>query len=170
MRPERDGMLNRWTAWKWRSAAMAFLVVVGLVGIPGAQQLPTGTAPASEPAYRTLVSQYCLSCHNNRLKTADLDLAAISAGSLAEHWEVWEKVARKLRARQMPPAGVRRPDEAAYTTALVGLESALDSLAAAAPDPGRVDTFRRLNRTEYHNAIRDMLALDVDVGSFLSAG
>ena len=160
-------MLNRWTAWKCRSAAIAFLVVCGLVGIPIAQQPGVGTAPAPDAAYRTLVSDYCLSCHNNRLKTAGLDLAAISADGIAEHWETWEKVARKLRARQMPPAGARRPDESAYAKALVGLESALDSLAVAAPNPGRVDTFRRLNRTEYHNAIRDLLALDVDVASLL---
>jgi len=146
---------------------MAFLVVGGLGTIPGAQQLRTQTAAAPEPAFRTLVSSYCLSCHNNRLKTAGLDLDGIGTAGLAEHREIWEKVARKLRARQMPPAGARRPDETAYTTALDGLESALDSLAAAAPNPGRVDTFRRLNRTEYRNAIRDLLALDVDVASLL---
>ncbi|PYR36527.1 MAG: hypothetical protein DMF90_09845 [Acidobacteria bacterium] len=160
-------MLNPRTARRRRSAAMAFLVVGGLGTIPGAQQLRTATAPATEPAYRTLVSAYCVSCHNNRLKTAGLDLDGIGTASLAEHWEIWEKVARKLRARQMPPAGARRPDETAYTTALVGLERALDSLAAAAPNLGRVDTFRRLNRTEYRNAIRDLLALDVDVASLL---
>ena len=74
---------------------------------------------------------------------------------------------RKLRARYMPPVGLPRPDESTYNSAVSSLESSLDRIAAAKPDPGRTDTFRRLNRTEYHNAIRDLLALDIDVSSLL---
>jgi hypothetical protein len=114
-----------------------------------------------------LVSTYCLSCHNNRAKTAALELDTINAQDLDGNREVWEKVVRKLRARQMPPAGARRPDEATYEGALASLEGSLDHLAAATPNPGRTETFRRLNRTEYHNAIRDLLALEVDVASLL---
>ena len=74
---------------------------------------------------------------------------------------------RKLRARYMPPVGLPRPDESTYDSVVSSLESSLDRIAAAKPDPGRTDTFRRLNRTEYHNAIRDLLALDIDVSSLL---
>jgi hypothetical protein len=87
--------------------------------------------------------------------------------NLAEHTEVWEKVARKLRGRTMPPVGRPRPDEAAYDSLVSYLESSLDRLAVANPNPGRTETFRRLTRTEYRNAIRDLLAIDVEVGSLL---
>ena len=79
----------------------------------------------------------------------------------------WEKVVRKLRGRMMPPAGLPRPDEATYDALVSHLETSLDRAAAARPNPGRTDTFRRLNRTEYQNAIRDILALDVDVSALL---
>src|SRR4029077_8642700 len=82
---------------------------------------------------------------------------------------VWEKVLRKIRARQMPPIGMPRPDEPTYDAAIASLETSLDGAGAANPDPGRTETLRRLNRTEYQNAIRDLLALDVDVASLLPA-
>ena len=131
-----------------------------------------GTAPAvgAEPeadAYRAVVDRYCLTCHNDRTRTAGLALDTVAEGALADHTEVWERVVRKLRARQMPPVPARRPDEATYAAAIGSLEAALDRHAAAAPDPGRSETFRRLNRTEYHNAVRDLLALDVDVAALL---
>ena len=116
---------------------------------------------------RALVNTYCLSCHNDSLKTAGLALDTISAQSLDENAEVWEKVVLKLRHRYMPPLGLPRPDEAGYAAALSSLETSLDRAAAAELNPGRTDTFRRLNRTEYQNAIRDLLALDVAVASLL---
>ena len=85
------------------------------------------------------------------------------------HAEVWEKVVRKLRAGAMPPAPRSRPDAATYETFTTWLETELDRAAAARPDPGRTDTFHRLNRSEYHNVIRDLLALDVDVAALLPA-
>ena len=121
----------------------------------------------TDPPYRTLVSSYCLSCHNSKAKAGGLELDTINTKDPAEHWDVWEKVVRKLEARQMPPAGSRRPDEAAYTAALDALEHSLDGLSAARPNPGRTDTFRRLNRTEYNNAIRDLLALEFDATPLL---
>ena len=124
-------------------------------------------AVAADDPHRALVGRYCLSCHSDRRRTADLSLESVNAQPLAAHAETWEKVARKLRARQMPPVGGRRPDEAAYRTALGSLETALDRAAAAHPNPGRTDTFRRLNRTEYQNAVRDLLALEVDVADLL---
>ena len=118
-------------------------------------------------AHHALVNDYCLSCHNDRTKAAGLALDTINGQALDQNWEAWEKVVRKLRARQMPPVGARRPDAAGYTEALASLETSLDALAATTPNPGRTETFRRLNRTEYHNAIRDILALDVDVAALL---
>ena len=132
-------------------------------------------APAAAPAFdadaphRVLISRHCLGCHNNRLKTAGLELDALVEQHENSDRATWEKVARKLRARQMPPPGRRRPDESAYREALSSLEGELDRIAAEAPDPGRTETFRRLNRTEYHNAVRDLLALEVDVASLLPA-
>ena len=81
--------------------------------------------------------------------------------------DVWEKVVRKLRVRYMPPAGAPRPDEQTYDSLISHFETSLDRAAAAKPNPGRTDTFRRLNRTEYHNAVRDLLAVDVDVAPLL---
>ena len=89
---------------------------------------------------------------------------------MSRHPDVWEKVVRKLRARQMPPVGQKdRPDDATYDAVIAYLETSLDRAAAAHPNPGRTATIRRLTRTEYQNAIRDLLALDVDVASLLPA-
>ena len=132
-----------------------------------AQESAAGAVVAVDVPHHVLVNRYCLSCHNDRTRTAGLALETVNAQPLGDNREAWEKVARKLRARQMPPAGGRRPDEAGYTAALASLEGALDGLAAVHPDPGRTDTFRRLNRTEYHNAVRDLLALEVDVTDLL---
>ena len=84
-----------------------------------------------------------------------------------EQPQIWEKVVRRLRARQMPPAGKKRPDESTYDAVLARLESSLDDAAAQHPNPGRTETFRRLNRTEYQNAIRDLLALEIDAAALL---
>ena len=127
-----------------------------------AQQPPPPTAP-----HRLLVDQYCTSCHNNSQKTAELALDVASARPVAEDAETWEKVVRKLRARQMPPVGLPRPDETTYEESVSSLEDLLDSAAAAQTNPGRTDTLRRLTRTEYQNAIRDLLALEMDLSSLL---
>ncbi len=87
--------------------------------------------------------------------------------TVGDHAELWEKVVRKLNARAMPPPGVPRPDEKTYTAMVSSLETSLDHASEAKPNPGRTDTFRRLNRTEYKNVIRDLLSVDVDVSSLL---
>ena len=130
------------------------------------------TVEAQQPAaprdpHRLLVDQYCISCHNDSLKTAELALDVVSAQRVKENAETWEKVVRKLRARQMPPVGSPRPDENTYESAVGFLEASLDSVAAAQPNPGRTDTLRRLTRTEYQNAIRDLLALEMNLSSLL---
>ncbi|MCP5115795.1 MAG: DUF1587 domain-containing protein, partial [bacterium] len=118
---------------------------------------------AAQPE-RDLVQQYCIGCHNDKVKTAGLALDTILSDDVGQHPEVWEKVVRRLRARQMPPVPMTRPDEQTYDAALASLESPLDDIP---PNPGRTDTFRRLNRTEYQNVVRDLLALNVDVASLL---
>jgi uncharacterized protein DUF1592/uncharacterized protein DUF1588/uncharacterized protein DUF1585/uncharacterized protein DUF1587/uncharacterized protein DUF1595 len=127
------------------------------------------SAAAELPPEQALVQSYCLGCHNSRVKTAGLALDAIEADAVSRHPEVWEKVVRRLRARQMPPQPLPRPGEKTYDEVVSSVAAALDAEAAANPNPGRTDTFRRLNRTEYQNAIRDLLTLDVDVSSLLPA-
>ena len=158
-------MLEPRRRWRFRPTVAGVLAAAGLAGAIGAA--PAAAAEPEADAYRAVVDRYCLTCHNTRTRTAGLALDTVAEGALADHTEVWERVVRKLRARQMPPVPARRPDEATYAAAIGSLEAALDLQAAAAPDPGRSETFRRLNRTEYHNAVRDLLALDVDVASLL---
>jgi mono/diheme cytochrome c family protein len=143
------------------------LLASGYVLTLDAQQ-PAATAPAAA-AHTTFVTRNCASCHNDRLKRGGLSLDAASAQDVGQNPEVWEKVLRKIRARQMPPIGAPRPDEATYNSETATLETALDRAAAASPNPGRTATLRRLTRTEYQNAIRDLLALDVDVTALLPA-
>ena len=130
-----------------------------------AQQGAPGATMAE--ADQAVVNRYCLSCHNDRALRGGLSLEGAALDDVRNHAEVWERALRKLRAGAMPPDGAPRPDAAAYQSLVTYLETELDTLAAAAPNPGRTDTFRRLNRTEYGNAIRDLLALNVDVASLL---
>lgn len=117
---------------------------------------------------RSLLDQYCVTCHNEKLKTAGLMLDRLDPAHAGEHAEEWEKVVRKLRAGMMPPAGLPRPGAAAYETLTTTIENELDRAAAAHPHlpaPG----VHRLNRTEYANAIRSLLALDIDAAQYLPA-
>ena len=123
-------------------------------------------APAAAAPERDLLDRYCVACHNERLRTAGLLLDRIDIGQVAANAEVLEKVVRKLRGGQMPPAGRPRPDAAAVETFVTALETALDRAGAAAPNPGRVAS-RRLNRVEYVNAIRDLLGLEIDGSELL---
>lgn len=118
---------------------------------------------------RATVDRYCTACHNSKLKTSGLalDEATVHADNPAGRPEIWEKVVRRLRVHSMPPAGLPRPDDSGYSGLISTLETGLDRAAAAHPNPGRTDTFRRLNRTEYRNAIRDLLALEMDVAPLL---
>ncbi len=119
------------------------------------------------PAHRLLVDSHCVACHNETQNEAGLALDRLSSQPVAANAPSWERVVRKLRSRQMPPAGAPRPDEEVYRAAVGSLVAALDRAAEIEPDPGRTDTFRRLTRTEYQNAVRDLLALDLDLASLL---
>jgi hypothetical protein len=117
--------------------------------------------------WRTTVRSFCFDCHDAATAKGALDLESILADDPARHPETWEKVVRKLRARQMPPPGRPRPPEPLADAARTALESALDEAAAARPDPGRTDTLRRLTRVEYRNAVRDLLGLEIDPAALL---
>jgi len=132
---------------------------------PPQQPAPAPAAAVSQQ--RALVNQYCMGCHNEKLKTAGLELSSVNVDHIDQNPDVWEKVLRKVRARYMPPYGLPRPDEKTYESFTSYLETSLDRAAAAKPNPGRTETLRRLNRTEYQNAIRDLLSLDVDVTGLL---
>ena len=151
--------------WQERIATCAFAAICGLIlGVPGAAQ-PRSDGEVAP--FRKVIDQYCVSCHSSGAKTAGLDLESLAADSVASDTKAWEHVVRKLRGRQMPPVGMPKPDEAEYGAALASLTSQLDALAASNPNPGRTPTFRRMNRTEYRNAIRDLLALEVNVDNLL---
>jgi hypothetical protein len=134
-----------------------------------AQQPPDSSPSRVASPERTLVVRYCVECHNSDEQTAGLALDAIINGDVTRHTAEWERVYRKLLARQMPPIGVERPSERAYDAVLASLEASLDREAAHRPDPGRTETLRRLSRVEYQNAIRDLLALEIDAASLLPA-
>jgi hypothetical protein len=132
-------------------------------------QQATLARSSSPPPQAALVDEYCLSCHDESEKKAGLAFDSMPMSDVPRHAEVWEKVIRKLRARQMPPIGKPRPDDRTYDAVVASLEASLDRAASANPDPGRTASIRRLTRTEYQNAVRDLLALDVDVQSLLPA-
>lgn len=115
---------------------------------------------AAQPELRATLDKYCVGCHNTSNKAGSLALDAAPADSAM----TWERVVRRLRARSMPPSGMPRPNAATYEALIASLENTLDG---GKLNPGRTDTFRRLNRTEYRNAIRDLLSLDVDVSALL---
>jgi hypothetical protein len=156
------------------------LLVVCLVALAAgvarpraAGQAPGPVSAGTSPAVDTAVfKKYCVTCHNDALKRRGtvpvafdaLDLADVSAAP-----EVWESVVLKMRAGLMPPAGAPRPDKATHDAFVTALEGALDREAARRPNPGRTEPLHRLNRTEYRNAVRDLLGVDVDVSSLLPA-
>ena len=134
-----------------------------------AAQTPEPTAPASAESTRAALDRFCVRCHNDRLRTAGLALDTHDLAHVGADAETWERVIVKLRARTMPPAGSPRPAEATYRAVASWLETEIDTVALSRPDPGRGETFHRLNRAEYHAAVRDLLAVEVDVAALLPA-
>ena len=121
---------------------------------------------AAVAAPRATLNRYCVTCHNGRTKAAGLMLDGLDPQNVANGPEPWEKVVKKLRAGTMPPPSAPRPDDATRDALATWLETALDRAGAAHPNPGR-PALHRLNRVEYQNAIRDLLALDVDAAALL---
>jgi hypothetical protein len=160
-------------AWVFAAGALLFVaaatsnVLADRPGqAPGAAPALATATPATPLPDRQLIQQYCLTCHNARAKTGGLVLEGLDPAQTAAHPDIWEKVVRKLRGGMMPPQGMPRPDEATIARFATSLENALDRQALGNPNPGH-KPIQRLNRTEYGNAVRDLLALDVDATELL---
>ena len=152
--------------------ALMFFIGAVVVLQPAARRIAAQATPDTDlaAASRATVQRYCVSCHSDRGRAAgmpDLALNTMDWSRMAESSATWEKVARKLRAGSMPPPGRPRPDRDSYSALLAYVEGELDRAAAARPNPGRTEALHRLNRTEYQNAIRDLLAVSLNVGSTL---
>ena len=151
--------------FRFRAVAVVAVLLAQALAVTGALAQPAGGADL----LAATVDRYCLTCHNDRLRTAGLSLDGQDLSSVASHAELWEKVVAKLRTRAMPPVGRPRPDAGTYDGVAGWLESEIDRVALGAPDPGRTQAVHRLNRAEYANAVRDLLAVDVDVDDLLPA-
>jgi hypothetical protein len=132
----------------------------------GGSAQTTGPQGDPGPLDTALLKQYCITCHNQRVKAADLLLDSLDYEHLDKHAETWEKVIRKVKTGMMPPAGARRPERAALDAFAGEIEKRLDYLAARNPNPG-APALHRLNRAEYANVIRDLLAVEVDAEALL---
>ncbi len=146
-------------------AIAAGLAAVAALGAGSLWLAQHGERPTAEQQW-PLFGQYCVECHNRDDFTADIAFERLSPESIAHEPEIFEAAVRKLRGAQMPPPGALQPDQETRRAWIGALEGALDTAAAAAPNPGQV-ALHRLNRTEYANAIADLLALDVDVKALL---
>lgn len=135
----------------------------------GAVLLAAACAAAEPHDFQEFIRANCLDCHDRDSKMAGLALDDLLTADIGRNAEAWESVVRKLSVQQMPPKESPRPLEREYDAAIAWLESTLDAAAAKTPHPGRTETFRRLTRTEYGNAIRDLLGLEVDVAALLPA-
>ncbi len=155
--------------WARRLFRIRFLALPA-IALAGAFLLQAAAQPSQDlvQRHRVILDRYCAACHNDSLATAGLSLQNLDIGNLEENGELWEKILRKLRNREMPPAGMPRPDHETYTALVTYLESERDRLAELNPHPGR-PALHRLNRTEYQNAIRDLLALEIDSTELLPA-
>jgi hypothetical protein len=146
-------------------ASMVFVAAATPTLTSGPQQ-PEPRTTSATAADAAFLKQYCVNCHNARVKSGGLALEGLDPVKVEGHADVWEKVVRKLRTGMMPPDGAPKPGAAARATFTTSLESALDRVAVRQPDPG-APALHRLNRTEYANVIRDLLLLDVDVSALL---
>ncbi len=158
---------------RWAVAGVLY-AVLGAAGAgagvesaePGAGAARAARSTEADAEANRVVQGTCVACHNDRALRGNLSLERFDVTRAAEHAEVAERMVRKLRAGMMPPPGPRRPAPAALLNLVETLERRLDAAAALAPDPGS-RPFQRLNRAEYEQAIRDLLALDVDAGDWL---
>jgi mono/diheme cytochrome c family protein len=160
--PVRCGSILALLAGGWSAA------VVSSVQTSAGQTTPT-PALATPVAPQAVFAQYCITCHNQKLRTGGLALDSVDVTQPASNAELWERVIAKLRAASMPPPGRPRPDPATYRAVAGWLEAEIDRAWIVNPRPGRINAVHRLNRTEYNNAVRDLLGLDrsVDVRSLL---
>jgi cytochrome c5 len=176
--------MSGYRANRWWKAALFAAAAAGIGYAPLAAQT-TAAAPKGAPVrkaamshpvpaaptaktQRALLDEYCVVCHDNQIKTANFSLESADVNTVGDHPEIWEKVIRKLRAGMMPPPGNPRPPLEQYNQLRDWLENQIDAKAALHPNPGSV-VLHRLNRTEYANAVRDLLDLRIDVNTLLPA-
>src|SRR5713226_4033128 len=150
-------MTGRWLL----AGAMCFAVPVVSAQLPGPRRHATGA-----PSPRAVLDKYCVTCHNQKAKTAGLMLDGLNTADVGARAETWEKVMFKISTGAMPPPGRPRPDRASHDAFVSWLEGELDGAALRNPNPGPT-TLHRLNRTEYANAIRDLLGLEIDGAALL---
>ena len=153
--------------WVW-TAAGGVVLCASVFSARAASQVPAAGSPAADvAAHSALVNQHCLSCHNDKARIAGLSLQGSSLADVPADAAVWEKVVRKVKSGDMPPPTARHRPEPAQAEAFASfLEATLDKAAAANPNPGR-PAVHRLNRAEYSNAVRDLLAVDIQPGDWL---
>ena len=153
-------------------AVTAFIVAVAYSAALAQRPVPPREAAQSAigaaQSHQAVLGKYCITCHNQRTKTGGLALDALPLTDVRDHAEEWEKVVRKVRTGAMPPVGRARPDKASAEGLVTWLEAELDRAATERLNPGR-PTLQRLNRNEYTNAVRDLLAVDLDAASLLPA-
>jgi mono/diheme cytochrome c family protein len=164
------------TRLRWAIGSAAAVALAAAVLTAGSATVHVqAQAPAASPSNaqrKEVFDRYCVSCHTDAQKTrgaVPVALDMLDIGNVGPHAELWERVVLKVRAGVMPPAGMPRPDRATLDGLVGWLETQLDLAAAARPNPGRTEPLHRLNRTEYRNAIRDLLGLDLDVAPLLPA-
>lgn len=155
-------------------ARMSFALLMTVALVPASlAAAQTASRPAAKaeptPDVQAFVKQYCVGCHNERNKRAvsNFALDAVDVSIAGQRGDIWEKVVTKLRAGQMPPVNAKRPERPVSDGVAAWLESELDRHAATKPNPGRTESLHRLSRTEYKNAVRDLLGLDIDVENLL---
>jgi mono/diheme cytochrome c family protein len=148
-----------------KHALLAALIVTA-ASVTGVSQTPASNTPAAGTSSAGLLTQYCVTCHNPRAKAGGLALDPAELTQVDRHAETWEKVVRKLQTGMMPPSGAPRPARAALDAFVASLQAQIDRATAAKPFAG-TPALHRLNRAEYSNAIRDLLALDVNAAALL---
>ena len=153
-----------------RRAPLLASIVVALAGAAGAAVAlgPDFFTRKPAAALHDVLDQYCFRCHSSSAPAAGLNLRGLDFDRLEENGAIWEKVLRKMRSQEMPPAGRWKPDAQTHEALVKFIESGRDRLAETKPNPGR-PTLHRLNRTEYTNAIRDLLAVEIDGETILPA-
>ena len=168
MRPQRACSCVQTESRRCRGRICLRLVAVGVAAVVasfGQAAPPPGQSGSTTP--RAFLDAYCDACHNQKLRTAGLALDTPDPVHPAAQAETWERVIAKLRAGSMPPRGLPRPAPAVYAAIAGSLEDAIDRTWRSNPNPGRINAVERINRAEYHNAIRDLFALDFDVRPLL---
>jgi Protein of unknown function (DUF1592)/Protein of unknown function (DUF1588)/Protein of unknown function (DUF1585)/Protein of unknown function (DUF1587)/Protein of unknown function (DUF1595)/Planctomycete cytochrome C len=150
----------------WVVAVSFALVILVSIPLPAASPAHQSTPPADLSAHRAMLDHYCVTCHNQNAKTANLTFDTMDLSHVGQDAAVWERAVRKLRGGMMPPPGMPRPDAATVNSFVTFLEASLDRAALASPNPGSV-ALHRLNRAEYQNAMKDVLGVDVDAAALL---